>query len=85
MLVQSWGGELRLLPGLPKAWPTGQIRGARARGGLSLDLAWRDGRPQSLVLRGPAGEAVRLRDGDKVSVVRLDRLGRYARRWPSTA
>jgi alpha-L-fucosidase 2 len=85
MLVQSWGGELRLLPGLPKAWPTGQLRGARARGGLSLDLAWRDGRPQSLVLRGPAGEAVRLRDGDEVSVVRLDRLGRYARRWPSTA
>jgi alpha-L-fucosidase 2 len=42
MLVQSQRGTLHLLPALPAAWPEGQLRGVRARGGLTVDLTWRD-------------------------------------------
>jgi alpha-L-fucosidase 2 len=64
MLVQNDEGEIRLLPALPKAWPTGRITGIRARGGFELDLSWKDGIADRVVVRSRLGRPLRLRRGD---------------------
>ena len=77
MLVQSWGGEIRLLPALPTAWPDGVVRGIRARGAVSVDMAWRARKVHWLELRGPANGSVNLRRGEALETVRLDGRGKY--------
>jgi alpha-L-fucosidase 2 len=43
--VQSGEAAIvHLLPALPSAFPSGSASGLRARGGLEVDIAWRDGK-----------------------------------------
>ncbi len=77
MLLQSWGGEVLLLPALPSAWPSGSVKGIRARGGLRLDLDWRDERLTRLKVSGKPGAAVNLRYRGKLTTVTLDRKGAF--------
>jgi alpha-L-fucosidase 2 len=68
MLLQSHAGEIELLPALPKAWATGSVRGLRARGGLTVDLAWRDGRLASAELLAQHAGLIRLRTPEPVRI-----------------
>ena len=51
MLVQSHHGPIEILPALPAVWPEGRVRGLRARGGVTLDIAWSGGRARWITLR----------------------------------
>eukprot|EP01035_Chromulina_nebulosa_P055583 gene55583-76166_t len=72
MLLQSHAGEIELLPALPRAWSTGSVTGLRARGGVTVDLAWREGKLASATLTAKSAGPLRLRTA---SAVRLTRDG----------
>lgn len=56
MLVQSQGGEIQLLPALPKAWATGNVHGLRVRGAFEItDMEWKNGKVTKLAIKSLVG------------------------------
>ncbi len=60
MLLQSQGDELSLLPALPAAWPAGSVTGLRARGGITVDITWKEGKVTTYRLAAPRPRPVRV-------------------------
>jgi alpha-L-fucosidase 2 len=70
MLLQSHDVEegtgapvVHLLPALPRAWSEGSVRGLRARGGFTVDLAWKNGALENVHVRTKCGGRCVLRLG----------------------
>jgi alpha-L-fucosidase 2 len=70
MLLQSHAGEIALLPAWPaEAWPTGHVKGLRARGGVEVDIQWKDGRAQSASLKALVDGRHKIRPPKNQSIV----------------
>lgn len=82
MLLQSHEPVIRLLPALPKAWKQGSVKGLRGRGGLVVDLHWKDGLLEQVTFEASRDITVAYvdmtrynsdKDREKVTQVRLDK------------
>jgi alpha-L-fucosidase 2 len=71
MLIQSHMGFIHLLPALPGAWPTGSVKGLRARGGFEVDMAWADNKLTSVTVRSFSGKSCQVRYGEKTVVLTI--------------
>ena len=51
MLIQSHAGVIELLPAQPAEWANGHVKGIRARGNITVDMEWKDGKVTQYQLR----------------------------------
>ena len=58
---------LHLLPALPTAWSAGKVRGLRARGGLEVDLEWKNGKLAQATIRATRNTTFRIYSEDELS------------------
>jgi alpha-L-fucosidase 2 len=62
MLLQSWGGRLRLFPALPSTWREASFRDLRAEGGFVVSAEVSDGRVTRASIRATVDQDLRLVD-----------------------
>ena len=77
MLLQSHAGVVELLPALPKAWPAGSVAGLRARGGIEVDLSWKNGSLTEAVLKTAVAGPVTVRLGSATANIPAAAGGTY--------
>ena len=77
MLLQSHAGEIHLLPALPKAWPSGSVKGLRARGGFDIDITWRNGKLVTASVYARRSAICKVRCGTNVIEIRAEPDGKY--------
>ncbi len=70
MLLQSHEeGVIRVLPALPKAWQSGNVKGLKARGGFTLDFSWESGQVNKVKIYSEKGKSVVLfADGSEIDL-----------------
>ncbi len=65
---------LHLLPALPAAWPSGSVRGLRARGGFAIDIEWKDGNVIKYRIASAEPREVIVRVNGELRMVKSERL-----------
>ena len=65
MLIQSHAGYIELLPALPDAWKKGRVTGLRARGGITADITWDNGKLTNAALTADQEANIKVKYRDK--------------------
>lgn len=72
MLIQSHEDDLiRILPALPEAWENGFVQGLKTRGGLVVDIYWKDNQLEKAVIKPEHSGGFRLAYRDKTEKIFL--------------
>ena len=77
MLLQSQLGIIELLPSLPDAWPTGEVKGLKARGGFEIDILWKDGLVEEAKIIGKPNQSGELKVNNERLTFHLNTDGVY--------
>lgn len=61
LLLQSQNDVIEVLPALPRAWTNGSVRGLKAVGDFTVDIAWKDLMPTQVSITSHKGQPLRLK------------------------
>jgi len=62
MLIQSWGGTIRVFPAVSDRWANVEFQGLRAEGGFSVSATRMGGQTVKVEVEASRGGAMRMRD-----------------------
>ncbi|GLX71257.1 glycoside hydrolase family 95 protein [Paenibacillus glycanilyticus] len=68
LLLQSHQNVIHLLPALPDAWPSGHVKGLRARGNYEVSIQWEEGKVLNSTIVAGAGGLCKVRANAPLSV-----------------
>lgn len=72
MLIQSHeDGLIRVLPALPTAWNSGNVKGLKARGNITVDIEWEGSEATRVTLNSPIAQTVEVMVNDEIKTVNL--------------
>jgi alpha-L-fucosidase 2 len=71
MLMDSRPGELHILPALPSSLPEGEVRGLRAMGGITANIAWKNHTLTTLHLHADRDAAFTLTSGENTRTLQM--------------
>lgn len=60
LLLQSHEGFLRILPTLPINWENGFVKGLKARGNIIVDISWKNGELDELILKSSSDKKIKI-------------------------
>lgn len=75
MLVQSQEEQIELLPALPKAFASGEVKGLCARGNFVLDMSWENGKLKQVKILSRNGGPCTIKYGEKTIQVQTRKGG----------
>lgn len=70
MLLQSHEGVIDILPALPSLWTHGSVKGLRARGGFTVDIAWENGKASEVSIAASVDGECRIRGMAVTSILK---------------
>ncbi len=71
MLLQSQAGVVELLPALPDVWKSGEVKGLKARGNVTVNMKWTNGQLVSTTLISSQAQKQIVKYGSKTLEVSL--------------
>ncbi len=73
MLVQSNSDFIELLPALPKAWASGEVRGLKARGNYEIDMVWNAGKVTNVKIKSTTQSSAKVLMNGKFETIKTSK------------
>jgi len=75
MLLQSHAGYIDLLPAIPDQWKSsGAFKGLKARGNISVDITWKDGRVTDYRVASPVPQQVKVKVNGEMRQIMTEKI-----------